>query len=389
LRQNAPVVETIKKFGAGLIIIILIAMMALVFSNQPVDEVTRILAGNPGAGKFQNEVIDLQIYSMIQANCKQNFMQQFGVAPEGMVNSCVNSNLKQLYILPAVARELGLDVSRQYVEEAALKRAQESFRMQRTGKGAEDDVLSVSELYQRELSFYPFELQLKSATIERVQETLGREFAASPEEIALRKNLSNLRFRLRILSYTASDLEEEAKDSIKVTEEDIRRAHAEEQKKLPPDKQKPYDGEKEFVKARVTKDMVSAAVAATKKQLGNLTGGFSLTDVEKITGFTAKTAGAVAATELRAVKAGGETVNLTNKDILLFLGRGKPGVAGPFQEQEKTIYLELLEIEQKEGAAATAEEIKKAGEENARTFLGFLIEKEAEAGNFAVYAPRQ
>ncbi|MBE7439527.1 MAG: hypothetical protein HS115_13805 [Spirochaetales bacterium] len=382
-------IETIKKFGAGLIILILVAMMALVFGNQPVDEITRVLAGNPGAGKFQKEVIDLQIYSMIESNCKQNFLQQFGVAPEGMINSCVNSNLKQLYILPAVARELGLDVSREYVEQAALKRAQDSYRLQRTGKGSEDDVLSVSELYQRELSYYPFDLQHKSATIERVQETLGREFAASPEEIALRKNLGNIRFRLRILSYTAGSLEETTQKTIKVTEEDIRKAYEEEQKKLPPDKQKPFESEKQFVKERITKDMVSAGVAATKKQLGNLSGSFSLEDVEKITGFAAKSAGAVAANELRAVKVGGGSVNLMSKDILLFLGRGKPGVAGPFQEQEQTIYLELVEVDQKDPAPATAEEIKLAGQENARTFLSYVMEQEGQAGKFAVYAPRQ
>ena len=59
-----------KRIGAIFVIIVLILMMGLIFSSQPIDEIIQVFSGGTNIGEFDGEQIPARYYSILKTVAK-------------------------------------------------------------------------------------------------------------------------------------------------------------------------------------------------------------------------------------------------------------------------------------------------------------------------------
>ncbi|MBI3394480.1 MAG: hypothetical protein HY042_01455 [Spirochaetia bacterium] len=381
----------LTKIGSAFVVVILVMMLAITFSRQPRDEIMAILAGRSGAGQFDGEEISMRMIAIADSNCRDR-LQQFGgpsgKIPEFLVQRCITSQTRELYVLPKIAREMGLAVLPASIEKAALERARANFKRQ-AGLHAEDR-LSLDELYRRELANYPVDLQVRVGEAQRVYEKLGRNFPMSEAALRSEELAKKITLDVRIVRYTTADLNNALESQVSASEEEIRRQYDEEQKKLSDNQKKKFDEEKEFVKNRIKTQKKQVLMADIKTKLSKLGANPSLDEVAKITGVPAKRIPGVSLEGLAAVPLGDKEAAKLNLPGILVDLKGGPGpvTSGPHQDQDQTIYFEATNVRIPDIKVETAKVDKESEDKTQRAalgFLGFIIEREAARGKFALY----
>lgn len=376
-------IDLVKRIGAGFIIIIIALMMAMMFSSQNMSEITDIIAGKDAAGKFGGETIPLRYYAMAQDSCKANY-QQFGNIPDFFLQRCIVGQLKNIYVIPLIAHRLGLEVSSEALEKDILERAKMVYQTQRAV--SEDDRLSLSTIYRRELSRYPKELQMKDAARQKLAENMAANFPIPESVLISSRAASGISMQLRIVRFSNAELLGLLEKTIQIDEAEIRKTYEEEQAKLPADQKKSYENERSFVRNRVMNDKKQKALADLKAKLAALTDP-TLEQVAALTMSPLRNLGRLTLQNLNTVKISPEeTVSLVIPGLLLDME--KPGNvirSGPHQEGEHTVYAEISGLTVPQTVMTDKEreaEKEKQGQETAQGLMSYILDQESKRGNF-------
>lgn len=397
--------EDLKKIGAGITIVLLALMMTLMFSGQPIDEITGVFTGRAGAGGFAGEVIPMGTYAEVDAGCRDRIRQMTGgQAPEYFVRQCVSGQLKMLYVLPHIGHEVGIDVPKKKIQEDMAELARRQFEAQDENTHP-DDRLSMQELYNRLLQQSSVDLQRRSEVAEQVRRHFGTDFP-EPRDLGQAEEMTReITLSLRLVRYTSDELLASIGGEVNVSEEEIRLAFEKEQDSVPEEKRKKYEDERKFVKNRLVQERKQAELSKVKQQLGDLKGDVKLEDVVGVTGIRPVTPGRVALDGLSRVdpRDGSGPLNLAIPGVLLDLGRdGEVFVSGPHTVGSSTVYAEISDIrvpekyraESPRSVKAEAEravdaDANEGGNRLAASLFNYLVEQAANRGRFELYVPNQ
>ena len=103
--------EIFKRLGAILVVLVLILMMGLIFSSQPIEEITRAALGGSSMGEFAGESISSRDYGFYERGCRSWMTEQkFGTAKH-FLEYCINTRMRQSYTLAKLGQRLGVDAS--------------------------------------------------------------------------------------------------------------------------------------------------------------------------------------------------------------------------------------------------------------------------------------
>lgn len=383
LHQNRPVkdiLETAKRLGAGIIVLSLVVMMGLTFSSQPMDEILAILGGQTRYGSFDGEDISAESYGYAYGACEERF-SQFGKLPAVFLNSCLENTLQELYVLPSIARRLGLEVPPEQVERELVEIAQAEFQRQEVL--LEADRRQVEDFYQ--------ELVRQGSVKLRSRETSARRLSAailsadpSPEFIDAAARARASTVSLRMIRFTQTGLLANFDNQVSVSDEELKSEY-ETWKKEKPDLE-PLDKIKGQVMDRVRTKKKQSMLASAKESLGKLKPEDGLQAVTSITGVPAVVSNGVPLEGLSRVQAGGQGVNLASGDFFRDLTAYEPGKKryfGPYQDGEATVYVEILSVNPRKLNAQEEETLRnEASSRLKQEIYRYLIRTEALRGNF-------
>lgn len=384
--MNGPV-DTIKKVGAGLIVLILIGMMGITFSSQPISEITAILSGQSGPGEFEGKEISRAMVNLALNQCKERY-RSFGEIPDYFLNNCIENELKNLIVLPALGRKLGLDVPDSKVQKELMEAVESRYRSQ-SGYADPDDRLDMREIYNRELQFNPLDVRKAIEATRSTYESL-RDFPVSPDMKQASVATDGISMNIRYIQYSTSDLLKSLGKEVVVSEEEIREAYEKEQAEKKDEEKRPLEKERELIENRIRSEKRQVELAGLKSQLGALGETFELKKVSEITGISIESAGRVVLKKLKQVPAKkGAPLDLAKPEILA--GIPAPGsslVAGPFTSGDQTYYVEIGDVRISDTpvlAEKIESETSNQGVYHAAYLLEQLVENESKRGNFKVY----
>ncbi|MCB1169764.1 MAG: hypothetical protein KDK25_05490 [Leptospiraceae bacterium] len=374
------ILETAKRLGAGIIVLSLVVMMGLTFSSQPMDEILAILGGQTRYGSFDGEDISAESYGYAYGACEERF-SQFGKLPAVFLNSCLENTLQELYVLPSIARRLGLEVPPEQVERELVEIAQAEFQRQEVL--LEADRRQVEDFYQ--------ELVRQGSVKLRSRETSARRLSAailsadpSPEFIDAAARARASTVSLRMIRFTQTGLLANFDNQVSVSDEELKSEY-ETWKKEKPDLE-PLDKIKGQVMDRVRTKKKQSMLASAKESLGKLKPEDGLQAVTSITGVPAVVSNGVPLEGLSRVQAGGQGVNLASGDFFRDLTAYEPGKKryfGPYQDGEATVYVEILSVNPRKLNAQEEETLRnEASSRLKQEIYRYLIRTEALRGNF-------
>ncbi|HBS06342.1 MAG TPA: hypothetical protein DEA96_15345 [Leptospiraceae bacterium] len=375
------IIDYVKRLGAGIIVIFLVLMMGVTFSSQPMDEILAIFAGQTKFGSFDGEDISEENYGFAYNACKQRFAQ-FGEVPDIFLNGCLESTLQELYVLPKIARRLGLDASEEEIERDLVELARQAYQSQEVL--VEADRQTVQDFYRDIVQQASVKLRSREASARRVSTAiLAMESSPALIEAATRSRATTVSFRM--VRYTQTSLLAGFDDQVQISDEELKSEY-ESWKKEKPDLE-PLDKVKGQVLDRVRTGKKQAMLAKSKEQLSKLKPEDGLNSVSDITGITPRTFQNLPLEALSQVRVDdGKPANLATGDFfrdLTSYERGKNRYYGPYQDGEATVYVEIVNLNS--GAVTEAEKEKVLNETGARArqeVYRYMIRTEAQRGDF-------
>ncbi len=417
----------IKKIGATLVILVLMLMMGLIFSSQPIDEVIGIVSGQNRAGEFEGKEISSRQYAHFYNYCRQLSANQAENYRDYLTNQCLTTQLRQAFILPRIGSRMGLDISEESVEQKILENVR--WEHDRQQEENEEDRYSLGELYRRTIAGYPIALRRRALLAEMVRTTLEQSVNLPEEFSASLEYSKQVKMTLRSLHYNNPKLRELIKPNINIAEEQVRAAYDKEEKAKEEKKRLPYAKRRKFVLDRLKEQEVNKEIQAMREQLKALKDDFTLEQVADITGIPIQskqlTLKELANTSLEKAR-----FNLMSAKILPELKTEK--AFGPVEEGGFTLYAQFSDLslpkaflkkEVSASAESTSEESSSgnsspeevSSEESSsakppanllskspsspvaaensfltRNFIEFIIEEEARRGDFQIYlSPEQ
>jgi len=377
--------DSIKKLGAGLIIVILIVMLAITFSSQSIDEITGIIAGKKTLGSYRGKEINSQVYFVIEQYC-QGMYAQFGKVPDFILHSCMTEQLKQVYVIPEIGKELGLTVSKQSVENAVYEQIKQAYK-QSQGRD-EDDRLSIKEMYRREVAYNPIEVRVRMASISEVVNALGKDFPVPQTVVKSMQSSDNIVFDLNLVRFSSSELNKLVDPSITISEEEVKSTYEKEQSVLAEKDRKPFESQAEFVRNRLKNEKRQALIAEVKKKLSLFTKDYKLDEVSKAVGVKPVPIKEVKLTSITNIKLPeNQTADLSGSDFLLSLTPGKDALVGPIQDGEFTVYAEVKNVKiitPKETANKKDNLLEELSMSISGFFLQEIMNSEAKRGKFTL-----
>lgn len=343
------ILETIKKIGAGIIVIALIIMMGITFSSQPMDEIVSIISGGKQIGKFQGEQIRPEVYNYAANNC-ENYYRQFGEIPKTFIDQCISGQLKTLMVIPTVAQDMGLDVSEKRIHQDLVDQLREQVNLQNQSR-LHDDRISLEEAYRQEVSRFPMSLRVRLLRYEMFNSTIGAPFPVSKSELEESERAAGTVLSLDMVIFTNSQLlsgltadasEQEMKE---LYEKDKREAELRAKKEKKEFEAYPtFDNRRDFLFERIVSEKKSKQLEELKASFGNQRSGATLTQIADKTGSRVVKL-QIPLLQLNQVKLPtGKTIQLTNDKFLQDLAASKEGLKGPYQDGENTIYLQVSSV---------------------------------------------
>lgn len=404
------VLQWITRAGAWVIILLLVGMMAFTFTGQDLN-VTGVLAGRGGVGSYAGTTITGRDYGFHYNGCERQaslYRQQFkdllgpGQSIDQFFNldDCVRRSLQQSYILPTVGERMGLGASLVAVQKSAEEEAIQQFRNQQTL--LEEDRMSARQIYETNLQNYPLDLRQRQTAIERTGELLNETIVLSDEAVKARWLAQETGVQMRVLRYNSPQLLAKVKQTIAVSEADVRAAYDEEQAekatKSTDDgdagdaKPKSFEDERPFVEDRLKTKLARKELNEIKEKVKAISdkSGYTIDAVAEALGLPVENAGVVKLGELSGVPAGkGTRANLNTTEFLKALGERRENFTlGPLQDGEFTVFVSVGELIKPRAAVAPAsqtDEIRdRLGRDLTGQFYTYLMQEESLRGAFTV-----
>ncbi|GIX42262.1 MAG: hypothetical protein KatS3mg129_1995 [Leptospiraceae bacterium] len=385
--------EILKKLGAGIIVLLLIIMMAITFSSQPMDEIIALLSGSSKAGTFNDEPILIKDYSFVYNECENQF-QRYGLTeiPPYLMQNCIFENIQSLYVKPVIANDLGLDISKESIEKQIIDYVTEVHRIQQKNNLPED-VIPIDELYQRELRAFPISKRIAFLKANLVDQFLLKPVPLSNSDWEIIQTIAkdNIEISLEMIVFTNQDLLNQIQ--VDVTDEEIRKKYEEDKTNfLKENKDKEYPSlEKryKFIKENIQKEKKRTELSKIKDQLSKLNqkGTLSLEEIEKIVNVKAIQKN-ISIKTIDSFVVNNKKINLLHNEFILALinlNGNKKNIIGPIQDKENTIYLKINQVFLKNYNKKIDIKKETIEERLAYVFYNYILEQYRKRGNFQLY----
>lgn len=380
----------LTKIGAGLIVILLVIMLAITFSSQPIDEIISLISGSSKAGSYNNEPILIKDYMFIYNECENQF-QRYGLTeiPPFLLQNCIFENIQSLYVKPVIADDLGLNVSRESIEKQIADYVQQIYQIQKNSK-LEDDVIPIEELYQRELSSLPISKRIAFIKANMVDQFLLRPIPISNDDWNILQSIAkdSIELNLELIAFTNQDLLDQIQ--VNVSEEEIQKKYEEDKlsninKENKSSEYPSYQERYKFIKESLQNEKKRAILSNVKEQLSkiNQKPNITLKEIEDLVKIKAvnKT---INLKELDSLVVGNKKINLLQNEFLKSILTNNQNIVGPIQDKENTIYVRLINIKLKENNKEIQVKKESVEERLAFVFYNHILEQYRKRGNFQV-----
>jgi len=380
----------LTKIGAGLIVILLVIMLAITFSSQPIDEIISLISGSSKAGSYNNEPILIKDYMFIYDECENQF-QRYGLTeiPPFLLQNCIFENIQSLYVKPVIADDLGLNVSRESIEKQIADYVQQIYQIQKNSK-LEDDVIPIEELYQRELSSLPISKRIAFIKANMVDQFLLRPIPISNDDWNILQSIAkdSIELNLELIAFTNQDLLDQIQ--VNVSEEEIQKKYEEDKlsninKENKTSEYPSYQERYKFIKESLQNEKKRAILSNVKEQLSkiNQKPNITLKEIEDLVKIKAvnKT---INLKELDSLVVGNKKINLLQNEFLKSILTNNQNIVGPIQDKENTIYVRLMNIKLKENNKEIQVKKESFEERLAFVFYNHILEQYRKRGNFQV-----
>jgi len=380
----------LTKIGAGLIVILLVIMLAITFSRQPIDEIISLISGASKAGSYNNEPILIKDYMFIYNECENQF-QRYGLTeiPPFLLQNCIFENIQSLYIKPVIADDLGLNVSKESIEKQIADYVQQIYQIQKNSK-LEDDVIPIEELYQRELSSLPISKRISFIKANMVDQFLLRPIPISNDDWNILQSIAkdSIELNLELIAFTNQDLLDQIQ--VNVSEEEIQKKYEEDKlsninKENKTSEYPSYQERYKFIKESLQNEKKRAILSNVKEQLSkiNQKPNITLKEIEDLVKIKAinKT---INLKELDSLVVGNKKINLLQNEFLKSILTNNQNIVGPIQDKENTIYVRLTNIKLKENNKEIQVKKESVEERLAFVFYNHILEQYRKRGNFQV-----
>jgi len=380
----------LTKIGAGLIVILLVIMLAITFSSQPIDEIISLISGSSKAGSYNNEPILIKDYMFIYDECENQF-QRYGLTeiPPFLLQNCIFENIQSLYVKPVIADDLGLNVSRESIEKQIADYVQQIYQIQKNSK-LEDDVIPIEELYQRELSSLPISKRIAFVKANMVDQFLLRPIPISNDDWNILQSIAkdSIELNLELIAFTNQDLLDQIQ--VNVSEEEIQKKYEEDKlsninKENKSSEYPSYQERYKFIKESLQNEKKRAILSNVKEQLSkiNQKPNITLKEIEDLVKIKAvnKT---INLKELDSLVVGNKKINLLQNEFLKSILTNNQNIVGPIQDKENTIYVRLINIKLKENNKEIQVKKESVEERLAFVFYNHILEQYRKRGNFQV-----
>jgi hypothetical protein len=380
----------LTKIGAGLIVILLVIMLAITFSSQPIDEIISLISGTSKAGSYNNEPILIKDYMFIYNECENQF-QRYGLTeiPPFLLQNCIFENIQSLYVKPVIADDLGLNVSKESIEKQIADYVQQIYQIQKNSK-LEDDVIPIEELYQRELSSLPISKRIAFIKANMVDQFLLRPIPISNDDWNILQSIAkdSIELNLELIAFTNQDLLDQIQ--VNVSEEEIQKKYEEDKlsninKENKTSEYPSYQERYKFIKESLQNEKKRAILSNVKEQLSkiNQKPNITLKEIEDLVKIKAvnKT---INLKELDSLVVGNKKINLLQNEFLKSILTNNQNIVGPIQDKENTIYVRLMNIKLKENNKEIQVKKESFEERLAFVFYNHILEQYKKRGNFQV-----
>lgn len=384
--------EIIKKIGSFLIVIVLVLMLGVTFSSQPLSEIIELLSGSSKVGSFQNKPILVKDYSMIYEQCKQYF-QKFGFSdiPPALLQNCIYQQVVQLYIKPEIAKDLGLEVSKDSIENQLLQSVKEVYKQQKK-QALPEDQISIEELYNREVNYFPIYKRVALINANLLDSFLLNPIPLSNEDLSVQQKITSYQIKIQsqILVFTSESLLKNIK--VEVTEEEIKKKYEEDKKEhfSNPNQKDPYPDFKErykFIKERLESEKKRVELSKIKENLGKVKNYQTFEELIRILNIQ-PIVKEFSINELDSIVINNEIkINANKKEFLKAILSNQNMIIGPIQDKEYTFYIKIEKIivNQKQEEQLSTEFIQQLQNRQTGVFYEYIIEQYKNRGKFKLY----
>ncbi len=388
--------DILKKIGAGIIVLLLILMLGITFSSQPMDEIIALISGSSKAGSYRGNQISLKDYSFIYNECENQF-QKYGFTeiPPYLLQNCIYENLINLYVKPDIADDLGIGVSKDSVEKQIINYVTEVYKTQKLNRLSED-IISVEELYNREVSHLSIDKRIRFIKSSLVDNIFSSSIPVSEEDWQIINYISNnnVILDLNIVVFNNQDLLNSIQ--VEVEEKEIQELYNKEKdefysKEESKDKKySPYEERYKFLKEKIQNEKKREKLSLIKDELNKLNNerqnNFeNITKITKIQPVNKK----VFIKELDNVLIQNKKINLVQKDFMdVLISNNRNNLIGPITDKENTIYLKVnsVTIQPIHNTKSNQEISKeKLGQYLSYVFYQYILEQYKKRGNFQLY----
>ncbi len=431
-----------KRLGAIFIVIVLILMMGLIFSSQPLDEITQTLTGNLSAGEFYGKDISLKDYAFYEEGCRSWITEKKLTNSGFFLEHCISTRMRQSYSLLYVGNRLGLENSEDAIKQSVWEQAKEEYTLQQSV--SPDDSLSVNEIYRFSLSRFPLRLRLQQSTVRTSYEILNSPFPKVKEQAKWEKATKATTLQLRIVYYDDRSLTEMLKKNITVSENEVmKRFHKEaknktelqkrklatspdknnlslkntkkkkEQNTFPtPAQKKGIQGRllatkanKEFKRIQAKLNQISINIRLQKQKQNSSGNTPIIQKIAKITGLQILKLSNVSFHDLGGIKAGKDRIDLLQKKFISKITAPNPKkvkyTIGPIESGPYKVYAEVQAIrlprvplvarvhKRKEKKIKKKTYEKESDTALTNELITYITEEEASRGGFTLRHPKK
>ena len=400
----------IKRVGATLVILVLILMMALIFSSQPIDEMLGTVMGGDSAGEYDGKPISLRDYAIYESQCQDWIASNKLGQNRFFLERCIDIRLRQGYVLENVGKRLGIAAVPEMVKREVVEEAKQEYNLQSSLD--EEDRLPLSDIYRYSLSRFPIDVRMRSYSSSKAHSVLQFPFAHYPIQDKLQYAIKKTSVGLRLVYYQPLQLQDKLKQGIQVSQDEIMRLYQKEQKerqqqiaKLAEQNSgsqkntpvsslalKPNSRQIKSIRQRIQSNKAKRKLELIEQELKKMTKEGKAMQLELIASMLKTSVIQLPATaldKLSSIKIDKKTsLNLMQPQFLTHITAKSPQkqVIGPINSGPYIAYIQVKEVQYPSIALAKKGKTKRVGiRENKNIgyeFLNYIIEEESQRGNF-------
>ncbi|EMJ93182.1 hypothetical protein [Leptospira alstonii] len=314
---------------------------------------------NLNAGKIGDYSIPMDYFQAARRDC---FFQYRSIAPSlaedpSTLQSCAFQTIRSLVVTKQIADVTGFSVSEAGIREELSDEARRIYKESVNGAGySDEDVRKPEAIYRQILNSAPMEYRIDRKNASGLYDSLlNADLKKTDGEIAVQKESSSARFRLRIVSYTDDQLSKLSEKESPVSEEVLRAKYENEKKegKLPKNtdgKEVTFEERKNFLKSKLLLELRSKSQEEWKGRLKTLQEeSDGLQKIASLLGVNVQDFNDQSLLNLWELKSGTQNIRLGNntqflKDLTT-VSFGSKKVGGPYRESEKNVFVEFASLE--------------------------------------------